>query len=133
MAIEPLHDEPTIGRLIKDAQSDISTLVRKEIQLAKAELKVSVSAGGVGIGLITVALYLFVLATIMLSLAFVYLINWNGDGLALQWAYLIIFGAYTLLAGLLVWLAIRSFKKVRAPERTIEQGKEIPKALRGKA
>ena len=32
--------------------------MRKEIQLAKAELKVSVTAGGVGLGLVGAALFL---------------------------------------------------------------------------
>ena len=36
-------DDPTIGRLVADATRDVSTLVSKEIQLAKSELKVSVS------------------------------------------------------------------------------------------
>ncbi len=133
MAIEPLREEPTIGRLIKDAQTDFSTIMRKEIQLAKSELKVSVTAGGVGAGLIGAALFLVVLAVIMLSVAIAYFIHWNGSGLDLHWAFLIVFGFYVLLAGLLVFLAIRSFKRVKAPERAIEQGKEIPRALKGQA
>ncbi|KQW47126.1 hypothetical protein ASC77_18300 [Nocardioides sp. Root1257] len=125
------EDEPTIGRLVHDATRDISTLVQKEIQLAKSELKVSVRAGGVGIGMFAAAVFLLVLAVIMLSVAIAYFINWNGDGLALHWAFLIVFGFYALLAALLVFLGIRSVKKVRAPERAIEQGREIPKALKG--
>ncbi|MDN5744182.1 MAG: phage holin family protein [Nocardioidaceae bacterium] len=134
MATEPrteIGEEPTIGRLIKDAQTDFSTLMRKEIELAKSEIKVSVTAGGVGAALIGVALFLLVLAVIMLSVAFAYLIHWNGDGLALHWAFLIVFLVYVLLAVLLVLLAVRSFKKVKAPERAIEQGREIPAALKG--
>jgi hypothetical protein len=125
------QEEPTIGRLIKDAQTDFSTLMRKEIQLAKSELKVSVTAGGVGIGLVAAAAFLLLLAIIMLSVAIAYFIHWNGDGLALQWAFLIVFGAYVLIALLLVFIAVRKFKKVKAPERAIEQGREIPKALKG--
>lgn len=133
MAIERQQDEPTIGRLIKDAQSDFSTIMRKEIQLAKSELKVSVTAGGVGIGLVGAALFLLVLAVIMLSVAIAYLIHWNGSGLDLHWAFLIVFGFYVLLAALLLFLAVRSFKRVKAPEKAIEQGREIPRALKGKA
>ena len=133
MATEPLREEPTIGRLIKDAQTDISTLIRKEIQLAKAELKVSVTAGGVGLGLVAAAGFLLVLAVIMLSVAIAYFIHWNGKGLDLHWAFLIVFGLYVALAALLVFLAIRSFKKVKAPEKAIEQGREIPRALKGQA
>lgn len=134
MATEPLQDEPTIGRLIKDAQTDLSLLVRKEIELAKSELKVSVTASFVGIGLIGAAAFLLLLGVIMLSVAIAYFINWNGQGLALHWAFLIVFGGYTLIAAVLVLVAIRIFKKkVKAPQRAIEQGREIPKALKGKA
>ena len=132
MAIEPLHEEPTIGRLIKDAQTDFSTLMRKEIQLAKSELKVSVQAGGIGLGLFAGAVFILVLAIIMLSFAFVYLIHWNGSGLDLHWAYLIVFALYLGVTALLVYIGVRKMKQVRAPERAIEQGKEIPKALTGK-
>jgi hypothetical protein len=134
MPTEPARDtDPTIGRLVTDATRDISTLISKEIQLAKSELKVSVKAGGIGIGLFAAAGCLAVLAVIMLSVAIAYLINWNGDGLALHWAFLIVFGFYLLLAGLLVFVGVRKVKQVRAPEGAIRQGKEIPQALKGKA
>jgi len=136
MATEPrtvTGEEPTIGRLIKDAQTDFSTIMRKEIQLAKAELKVSVSAGGMGAALIGAALFVLVLAVIMLSVAIAYFIHWNGKGLDLHWAFLIVFAFYVLVAVLLVLLGIRRFKKVKAPERAIGQGREIPRALKGKA
>ncbi|GAW50301.1 MULTISPECIES: phage holin family protein [unclassified Nocardioides] len=134
MAPEPVRDtDPTIGRLVHDASRDISTLIQKEIQLAKSELKVSVTAGGIGIGLFAGAGFLVVLAVIMLSVAIAYFINWNGHGLALHWAFLIVFGFYLVLAGLLVFVGIRKVKQVRAPERAIEQGREIPKALKGQS
>lgn len=125
--------DPTIGRLVHDASRDISTLIQKEIQLAKSELKVSVQAGGIGIGLFAAAGFIALLAVIMLSVAIAYFINWNGDGLALHWAFLIVFGFYLLLAGLMVFVGIRKVKQVRAPERAIGQGREIPKALKGKS
>lgn len=133
MAIEPIREEPTIGRLIKDAQTDFSTLMRKEIQLLKSELKVSVTAGGMGAVFLGAALFVLTLAIIMLSIAIGFLIHWNGDGLDLHWAFLIVFGFYVAVAVLLVLFGIRSFKKVKAPERAIEQGREIPRALKGQA
>ena len=126
-------DDPTIGRLVHDATRDLSSLIQKEIQLAKSELKVSVKAGGTGLGLFAGAGFLLVLAVIMLSVSLAYFIHWNGDGLALHWAFLIVFGFYLLVAALLVYVGIKKVKKVRAPERAIEQGREIPKALRGKS
>jgi len=139
MATEPVkatpvsEGDPTIGRLVTDASRDISTLISKEIELAKSELKVSFKAGGTGIGLFAAAGFLAVLAVIMLSVAFAYLIHWNGDGLALQWAFLIVFGFYLLIAALLVWIGVRKVKQVRAPEGAIRQGKQIPNALKGQA
>jgi len=129
----PFEGEPTIGRLVTDASRDISSLITQEIQLAKSELKVSVKAGGMGIGLFAAAGFVAVLAIIMLSVAFAYLIHWNGDGLDLQWAFLIVFGVYLIVAALLGFVGYRKFKQVGPPDKAIEQGKEIPKALRGQA
>ena len=134
MAPEPVRDtDPTIGRLVTDASRDISTLVSQEIRLAKSELKVSLKAGGIGAGLFAAAAFVGVLAVIMLSVAIAYLIHWNGDGLALHWAFLIVFGLYLLVAGLLVMVGVRKVKQVRGPEKAIQQGKEIPRALKGQA
>lgn len=130
MATEPVRDtDPTIGRLVTDASRDISGLISKEIQLAKSELKVSIKAGGTGLGLFGAAAFLALLSVIMLSVAFAYLINWNGDGLALHWAFLIVFAVYLLLAGLLGFLGYRKVRQVRAPERAIHQAQQTKQAL----
>lgn len=126
----PGGEDPTIGKLVVDATRDISTLVNKEIALAKQELKVSVTNAGVGIGLFAAAGFLLVLAVIMLSVSAAYFIHWAGLGL--HWAFLIVFGFYTLLAVLLALVGVAKVKRVKAPERAIAQGKEIPKALKGR-
>ncbi len=131
MAPEPVLDtDPTIGRLVTDASRDISSLISKEIALAKSELKVSVKAGGLGVGLFAAASFVGVLAIIMLSVAIAYFIHWAGLGL--HWSFLIVFGFYLLVAGLLVFVGIRKVKQVRGPEKAMRQGKEIPRALKGK-
>ena len=129
----PQEGDPTIGRLVADASRDISTLVSKEIELAKSELKVSVKAGGIGVGLFAAAGFLAVLAIIMLSVAIAYFIHWDDQGLELHWAFLIVFGFYLLLAGLLGFIGLKKVKQVRAPEKAIEQGREIPRALKGQS
>ncbi|WP_426242884.1 phage holin family protein [Nocardioides sp. LHG3406-4] len=128
--MEPVKDtDPTIGRLVHDASRDISTLISKEIQLAKSELKVSVKAGGTGIGLFVGAAFLGLLAIIMFSVALAYLIHWNGSGLDLHWAFLIVTGFYLLVAGLLAFVGIRKVKQVRAPQKAIHQAQETKSAL----
>ncbi|WP_323792327.1 phage holin family protein [Nocardioides sp.] len=132
MAPEKTEAEPTIGRLVNDASRDISALISKEIQLAKSELKLSVKFGVTGVVFFAAAGFIVVLAIIMLSVALAYFINWNGDGLALHWAFLIVFGFYLLVAGLLAFLGVKKIKKAGPPEQAIEQGKQIPGALKGR-
>jgi len=115
-------EEPTIGRLVSDASRDISSLIQNEIALAKAELKLSLKYGGTGAGLFAAAACLGLLAIIMLSVAFASFIEMAGLGLA--WSFLIVFGAYLLLAALLAFIGVKKVKKVRAPERAIHQAQE---------
>jgi small-conductance mechanosensitive channel len=129
MAIEPVQDEPTIGRLVSDASRDISSLVQKEIQLAKSELKVSVRNGGLGAGLFLGAAFFAVMALIMFSVALAYFIHWNGSGLDLHWAFLIVFGLYLLVAALLGYIGFRKVRKVRPPDKAIAEAQDIKKAL----
>lgn len=139
MANEPIkphasitQGDPTLGKLVMDAQRDISTLISKEIELAKSEIKVSVKHGGVGIGLFAAAAFLGLLAVIMLSVALAYFIHWNGSGLDLHWAFLIVFALYLLIAGLLAFVGLKQVKQVKAPEKAIKQGRQIPSALKGR-
>lgn len=124
-------DDPTIGKLVVDASRDVSSLIQHEIALAKSELKVSVKAGGISLALFALAGFLGLLSIIMLSVAIAYFIHFTG--LDLAWCFLIVFGAYVALAGVLAFVGVRKVKQVKAPERAIEQGKQIPKALRGQA
>jgi hypothetical protein len=131
MANEPVQDsDPTIGRLVSDASRDVSSLIRNEIRLAKSEIQLSAKSGGIGIALFAAAAFFAVMALIMLSVAFAYFINWNGEGLALHWAFLIVFGVYLLVAALLGWIGVRKVKKVRAPEKAIAQANETKQVLK---
>lgn len=120
--------DPTIGRLVADASGQVSTLLRSEIALAKSELKVSVTAGGIGAALLAVAGLLLLLGVIMLSIAFGYLLV--RLGLDPDLAFVCVFAVYAVLALLLALLARGRFKKVSAPERTIETTKETVATLR---
>ena len=94
---EPLDEqEPTIGKLVVDAFDDFGTLLRHIIELAKSELRVSVRAGGMAIVLFLLAGFVSLLAIIMVSIAIAFFIHMAG--LDLAWCFLIVFGAYRLLA-----------------------------------
>ncbi|HEY3527929.1 MAG TPA: phage holin family protein [Nocardioides sp.] len=131
MAQQPVQDtDPTIGRLVSDASRDLSSLIRSEIRLAKSEIQISVKAGGMGIALLAVGAFFGLMALIMLSIAVAFFIHWNGRGLSLHWAFLIVFGFYLLVAGLLALIGVRKIKKVRAPQKAIAQANETKQILK---
>ncbi|TXL60639.1 phage holin family protein [Aeromicrobium terrae] len=127
--VDQKPDEPTIGRLVAEASRDISSLVQAEIQLAKSELKVSVRAGGIGAAMLAVAGFLGLLITVLVSISIAYFLVMAG--LDPAWAFLIVAGAYLLLAALLIGLGIVMLKRIRAPKKTIETAGKIPAALKG--
>jgi len=132
MASEPVKDtDPTIGGLVIDVSRDISALVSQHIELAKSELKVSLKHGGAGVGMFAGAAFVGVLAIIMLSVAIAYFLHMTG--LDLAWCFLIVFVLYVAIAGVLALLGVKQVKQVKAPERAIEQGKQLPAALKGRA
>lgn len=114
--------EPSLGNLVKDATESVSTILRGEIELAKLELKSSVKNAGVGIGA-------FVAAAGMLFFAAVFGLLALAEGLIAaglyRWAgYLVVFGLLVLIAGLAAFVGLRKVKKIKAPQRTIETGKD---------
>ena len=132
MAEQPLpaDTDPTIGRLVSDASRDVSSLIRNEIKLAKTEVQLSVKAGGTGIALFAAAVFFAVMALIMLSVAFAYFLNWNGRGLALHWAFTVVFAVYLAIAIVLALIGVAKVKKVRAPEKAIAQAQETREILK---
>lgn len=116
------HGEPSLGDLVAKATSDLSALVYQEVELAKAELKQSAKNGGIGAGLLAAAgaLAFFSVFAIMIFLG--ELLTWAG--LERFWSYLIVAGAFLLVAGLLGLIAKSRFTKLKAPERTINTVKD---------
>ncbi|MFD5461483.1 phage holin family protein [Kitasatospora sp. NPDC127059] len=114
----PYEGERSVGQLFAAATADLSALVHDEIALAKSEIKADVKrgvSGGVSVG---VALVVILFSVPMLSAAFAFGIH--ALGLSLGWSFLIVAGAYWVLAGVLFVVARRFFKKIQKPERTIE-------------
>lgn len=125
--VELKQDEPSIGDLVASASRDVSTLIRNEIALAKAEVKVSVKTGGMGAALFAAAGFVLVLGVIMASVALAYFIRMTG--LDLAWCFSIVFVLYALLAGLLAFIGFRKVRAVRPPERAIHQAQATKDAL----
>ena len=119
----------SLGQLVASATSELSALVHDEIALAKAELRQDVKRAGIGGGAIAAAGVLALFALPVLSFAAAYGIHNLGLGLA--WSFLIVGGAYLLLAALLGLIAVAKFKKVKPPEKSIASAKETAAVLQG--
>jgi signal transduction histidine kinase len=106
--------DPSLGQMVSSVTSNVSSLVRLEIELAKSEIQQQVKAGAVGGGLAAVAGFLVLLAIIMLSIAAALGLATVVPGWA---AFLIVAGAYLLVAAVLVLVGVRRFKKIKGPKR----------------
>ncbi|MYS79503.1 phage holin family protein [Embleya scabrispora] len=124
----PVDAQRSLGELFSSASRDMSTLVRSEIALAKSEVKISAVNVAKGGGAFGAAAFVGVFAFVFLSFAIVYGIHALGLGVA--WSFLIVGGFYLLLAVALAFYGIKSFKKVRAPERTITTTRDTVSTLK---
>lgn len=112
---------PSLGELVATATRDLSTLVHKEIELAKVEISGEVKKAGLGAGLFGGAGFLGFLATIFLSIALAFGI---GHFTGLGWGFLIVGVLYLLLAGIFALIGKKQISKVGPPARTIETVKD---------
>ena len=123
--------EPSVGTLAKSAMADMSTLIRSEIELAKAEVGTSVKRGGIGAASFAVAGVMALFAGIFFFVALAEFITWLG--LARWISYLIVFAFLMLLAGLAAFFGLKQMKKIKKPERTLETLSDLPDLARREA
>ncbi|MGW6745624.1 phage holin family protein [Streptomyces sp. NPDC055025] len=125
--VQPVSTDRSIGQLVASATAEMSALVHDEIALAKAELRQDVKRGAMGGAAITIAGVLALFSLPVLSFAAAYGIHNLGLGLA--WSFLIVGGAFLVLAALAAGLALLKFKKVKPPEKSIASAKETAAVL----
>lgn len=126
----------SIGQLVSDVSTDLSQIMRGEIELAKAEIKQDVQHAGKGAGMFAgAALFgLYGLGLLFLGLAAVIAL-WLP-----WWAGLLIMAAVLfVVAGVLALIGKKQVTQVKGkPEKTIEHAqktvetlKQAPATLRG--
>ena len=125
---EPQRDELSLGDRFSNVTRDISTLMRQEVALAKAEVSESASKAGKGIGLLVGAAVagFFVLMFLSISL-------WRalGNEIGFGWSALIVAVIWAIIAAILAVVGKKALEQVRGvPETTDSLGK-IPNALKG--
>ena len=120
--VRPPDEQPSVGELVRQASEHISTLVRGEIELAKAEVSGSVKRAGIGGGMLAAAA-----AVLLFSVPFLFVMLAEvlvAIGLWRWLSYLIVWVFFLLIAGVLALIGRSQLKKVRKPERTMETVKE---------
>jgi hypothetical protein len=119
----------SVGELLSAVTTDISALMRQEVELAKAEIKTEVSKVGKGAGMLGGAGFAGYMVALFMSIAL-----WWGLANAMDeaWAALIVAGIWGLVAGVLFATGRSTLRRVSpTPERTVETVKQVPDALKG--
>ncbi|MER6049015.1 phage holin family protein [Streptomyces sp. BHT-5-2] len=117
----------SLGQLVATATAEMSALVHDEIALAKAELRQDAKRAGIGSAAFLVAGALALFALPVLSFAAAYGIHNLGLGLA--WSFLIVGGAFLVVAALLILIAVAKMKKIKKPEKSIASAKQTAAVL----
>jgi hypothetical protein len=120
--------ERTLGQLVADASQDLTTIVRSEVALAKAELRSDVAAGVAGAAMFVAAAVLAFLALILLLIAAAF--GLVAAGLDAWVAFLIVAAVLLLLTAVLALVGKSRRSRVGPPERTARTAKETVASLK---
>ena len=120
----------SLGELVGAISSDLSTLIRQEIELAKAELKQEAAKTGRGAGMLGGAGFAGYMVLLFGSIA-----TWWGLSNVMDqgWAALIVAAMWALVGLVLFVIGRRQLRAVHPkPERTIDTVQQVPDALKGR-
>jgi hypothetical protein len=118
----------SVGQLISEVTTDLSTLMRQELALAKAEVTAEAKKAGQGAGLFGAAGFAGYMVLLFLSFALLYVLNNAMDN---GWAALIVALLWAVIAAVSFVLGRKRFKQVNPkPERTIDTLSQVPGALK---
>jgi len=121
--------ERTLGQLVADATRDISSIVRGEVALAKAEIRADATRAGLGAGMFFAAGTLAFLALILLLIAAAY--GLVAAGLAPWLAFLIVAVVLLVVGAILALIGKHSFGNLKGrPERAIKSAQDTIAAVR---
>jgi hypothetical protein len=118
----------SVGDLIGEVTRDFSTLMRQELDLAKAELKVEAKKAGQGAGMFGAAGFAGYMVLLFLSLA----LMWGlSNVLDTGWAGLIVAGVWAVIGAVSFVMGRARFRQVNPkPERTVDTLQQVPGALK---
>lgn len=112
----------SLGELLGELSRDMSTLVRKELELARIEIKEELTKGGKAGGILGATAFAAYMATILLSFA----LAWGlAELMSAGLAFLLVGALYAAAAAVLYSKGKAELDKVRpVPQQTVETLKE---------
>jgi hypothetical protein len=118
----------SVGQLIGEVTKDLSTLMRQELELAKAEMKVEAKKAGQGAGMFGAAGLAGLMTVIFLSIA----LWWALSHLVgHSWSALIVAILWGIVGAVAFSMGKKKFQQVNPkPERTVETLQQVPGALK---
>lgn len=132
-----MAEKSDIADVIKNIQADVITIVKGEIELAKAELVPQAKAAGVGAGLFGASAYVGLSGAALLfsGLAFWLSLGFQAwfhlDLLAaLTWGFVVMAVIFFLVAGVLALIG-KSRMNFSAPEATVANAEASVAAVKG--
>lgn len=117
----------SFGDLLAEVSRDISTLMRQEVELAKAELKQTAKQTGKGAGLYGGAGVAGFFTLLFLSIAL-----WWGLGYLMSnaWSAVIVAVLWGIVAAVLYFTGKKELEEVEGMPQTVDSVKQIPDALK---
>ena len=116
------RSDASVGELVSRVATDLSTLVRQELALAKAEVKQEAAQAGKAAGFFGVGGLAGLMTLGFLSFALMF--GLADAGLSLWVSALIVGLLWAVIGGIAALLGRNEVKKIDAPERTIKTVKE---------
>jgi hypothetical protein len=120
--------DQSLGDLISGVTQDLSTLMRQELDLAKAEVQQSASRASKGAGMLGGAAVAGYFVLLFLSIALWWAI---GSVTGLGWSAPIVAAIWGIIGAILYVAGRNSLKSVRGIPKTTETVSKIPDALKG--
>jgi hypothetical protein len=120
-------DNASLGELLGEVTRDLSTLMRQEVELAKAELKQSATKAGKGGGMLAGAGVAGHFVLLFLSLALMFAL---GALMPLGWAAVIVAVIWAIIAAVLASIGRKNLKQIQGMPQTGETLSEIPPTLK---
>jgi hypothetical protein len=117
----------SLGELLGQVSSDLSSLFRQEVELAKAELKQSATKAGAGAGLLGGAGYAGLMAVFFLSVAL-----WWGLGHLIDngWSAVVVAIIWGIIGAVLYSIGRKRLKSVQGAPKTVDSLKKLPETLK---